>query len=131
VSAKYFEDLEVWKLSRELSNKIYNVSNNGRFTKDFGLRNQIRKAAVSTMSNIAEGYERGGNQEFIQFLSISKASCGEVRSQLYVAMDQCYINKKKCEQLIDNFKKLSIMINNFIEYLKCGRYKGTKYKMPQ
>lgn len=131
MSVKYFEDLEVWILSRKLTNKIYNVSNDGRFAKDFGLRDQIRRAAVSIMSNIAEGYERGGNQEFIQFLSIAKASCGEVRSQLYVAMDQNYINKKECEQLIDVFKKLSIMINNFIEYLKGSRYKGTKYKMPK
>jgi len=131
MSAKYFEDLEVWKLSRELTNKIYNVSNDGRFAKDYGLRDQIRRAAVSIMSNIAEGYERGGNQEFKQFLSIAKASCGEVRSQLYVAMDQCYIDKIKCEQIIDKCKKLSIMINNFIEYLKVSGYKGTKYKMPK
>ncbi len=128
MTAKYFEDLEVWILSRELTNKIYNASSGGRFAKDFGLRDQIRKAAVSIMSNIAEGYERGGNQEFIQFLSIAKASCGEVRSQLYVAMDQCYVGKPECEQLIDEFKKLSIMMNNFIEYLKGSRYKGTKYK---
>ena len=128
MSARYFEDLEVWILSRELTNKIYNVSSDGRFAKDFGLRDQIRRSAVSIMSNIAEGYERGGNKEFIQFLSIAKASCGEVRSQLYVAMDQCYVGKTECEQLIDEFKKLSIMIHNFIEYLKGSRHKGTKYK---
>ena len=128
MAVKYFEDLEVWRLSRELTNKIYNASSDGRFAKDFGLRDQIRRAAVSIMSNIAEGYERGGNQEFIQFLSITKASCGEVRSQLYVAMDQYYVGKTKCEQLIDEFKKLSIMINNFIKYLKGSKYKGTKYK---
>jgi len=128
MAVKYFEDLEVWILSRELTNKIYNVSSDGRFAKDFGLRDQIRRATVSIMSNIAEGYERGGNKEFIQFLSIAKASCGEVRSQLYVAMDQNYVGKKGCEQLIDEFKKLPIMINNFIEYLKGSRYKGTKYK---
>ncbi|GJQ60165.1 MAG: four helix bundle protein [Candidatus Scalindua sp. AMX11] len=131
MAAKYFEDLEIWILSRELTNKIYSVSNDGRFAKDYGLRDQIRRAAVSIMSNIAEGYERGGNQEFIQFLSIAKASCGEVRSQLYLAMDQCYIKKAECEQVIDTFKKLSIMINNFIEYLKGSGYKGTKYKMPK
>ncbi|MCR4289795.1 MAG: four helix bundle protein [Candidatus Scalindua sp.] len=131
MTAKYFEDLEIWKLSRELTNKIYNVSNDGKFAKDFGLRDQIRRAAVSIMSNIAEGYERGGNQEFIQFLSIAKASCGEVRSQLYVAMDQCYIGNTKCELIIDECRKLSIMINNFIEYLKGNRYKGAKYKTPE
>ncbi len=131
MSAKYFEDLEVWKLSRKLTNTIYSLSNDGRFAKNYGLRDQIRRASVSIMSNIAEGYERGGNQEFIQFMSIAKASCGEVRSQLYVAMDQNYVGKTKCEQLIDEFKKLSIMINNFIEYLKGSRYKGTKYKMPK
>ena len=128
MAAKYFEDLEVWILSRELTYKIYNVSSDGRFANDFGLRDQIRRAAVSIMSNIAEGYERGGNKEFIQFLSIAKASCGEARSQLYVAMDQSYVSKTECEQLIDEFKKLSIMMNNFIEYLKSSRYKGTKYK---
>ena len=105
MAVKYFEDLEVWILSRELTNKIYNVSSDGRFAKDFGLRDQIRRATVSIMSNIAEGYEGGGNKEFIQFLSIAKASCGEVRSQLYVATDQNYVGKKGCEQLIDEFKK--------------------------
>ena len=127
---KYFEDLEVWKSSRELTRKIYKVTGDGSFSKDFGLRDQIRRASVSVMSNIAEGYERGGNQEFIQFLSIAKGSCGEVRCQLYVALDQGYVNSKECEQLIDLFKKLSIMINNFMEYLKKSPYKGAKYKSP-
>jgi len=128
---KYFEDLEVWKTARELTNRIYGITANGSFSKDYGLRDQIRRAAVSVMSNIAEGYERGGNQEFIQFLSIAKGSSGEVRSQLYVAMDQEYIDKRKSELLIDAFKKLSIMINNFMEYLKGSRFKGSKYKMPR
>jgi four helix bundle protein len=127
----YFEDLEVWKTARELTSRIYGITANGSFSKDYGLRDQIRRAAVSIMSNIAEGYERGGNQEFIQFLSIAKGSSGEVRSQLYVAMDQGYVEKKECELLIDAFKKLSIMINNFMEYLKGSRYKGPKYKMPR
>ena len=127
----YFEDLEVWKTARELTNRIYGITANGSFLKDSGLRDQIRRAAVSIMSNIAEGYERSGNQELIQFLSIAKGSSGEVRSQLYVAMDQEYIDKRKNELLIDAFKKLSIMINNFMEYLKGSRYKGPKYKMPR
>ncbi|MDP2842635.1 MAG: four helix bundle protein [Acetobacterium sp.] len=105
----YFEDLEVWKTARELTNRIYGITADGSFSKDYGLRDQIRRAAVSVMSNIAEGYERGGNQELIQFLSIAKGSSGEVRSQLYVAMDQEYIDKRKSELLIDAFKKLPIM----------------------
>lgn len=130
MSIKYFEDLSIWKLSRELTNRIYKATGADEFSKDFGLKDQIRRASVSVMSNIAEGYERGGNQEFIQFLSIAKGSCGEVRSQLYVAMDQDYIAKDDGEQLIEDFKKLSIMINNLIEYLKGSSYKGTKYKKP-
>lgn len=128
---KYFEDLEVWKSARELTSRIYAITADGAFSKDFGLRDQIRRAAVSIMSNIAEGYERGGNQELIQFLSIAKGSCGEVRCQLYVALDQGYVDRKECEKLIDLFKKLSIMINNFMEYLKGSHFKGSKYKMPR
>ncbi|MEW6086853.1 MAG: four helix bundle protein [bacterium] len=128
---KYFEDLEVWKSARELTNKIYKITNSGNFSKDYGLRDQIRRASVSIMSNIAEGYERSGNQELIQFLSIAKGSCGEVRTQLYVAMDQEYLDKKQCEELISAFKKISIMLNNFMEYLKGSRLKGVKYKMPR
>ena len=127
----YFEDLEVWKLSRILTNRIYAASNDGKLSKDYDLKSQIRRAAVSVMSNIAEGYERGGNQEFFQFLSIAKASCGEVRSQLYLARDQTYIAESECDKLIDAFKKLSIMLNNFMESLKGSPYKGPKYKMPK
>ena len=129
--ARNFEDLEVWKSARELTNRIYKASGNGAFSKDYGLRDQIRRASVSIMSNIAEGYERGGNQELIQFLSIAKGSCGEVRCQLYVAGDEGYIDKKECGQLVDAFRRLSIMINNFMDYLRRSPYKGPKYKMPK
>ena len=127
----YFEDLEVWKSARELTNRIYKISNNSGFSKDYGLRDQIRRAAVSIMSNIAEGYERGGNQELIQFLSIAKGSCGEVRCQLYVAGDQGYITQQELKPLIEHCKRISIMINNFMEHLKGSRFKGSKYKMPE
>jgi four helix bundle protein len=84
---KRFEDIEGWKEARELVSAIYAVSSKGSFAKDSELRDQIRRAAVSVMSSIAEGFERGGDKEFSQFLSLAKASCGEVRSQLYVALD--------------------------------------------
>lgn len=76
-------------------------------------------------------YERGGNQEFIQFFSIAKASCGEVRSQLYLVRDQKYVAEDECDKLIDAFKKLSVMLNNFMKSLKSSPYKGAKYKMPR
>jgi len=127
---KHFEDLEIWKNARELTRKIYSLTKTEPFARDYGLCDQIRRASVSIMSNIAEGYERGGNQELIQFLSIAKGSSGEVRSQLYVALDQEYVDEKECMELIDEFRKLSIMINNFMEYLKGSPYRGKKYKQP-
>jgi len=126
-----FEDLEVWKSARELTNSIYKISNNSAFSKDYGLRDQIRRASVSIISNIAEGYERGGNQELIQFLSIAKGSCGEVRCQLYIAGDHGYITQQELKPLIEHCKRISIMLNNFMEHLKSSRFKGTKYKMPK
>ena len=126
-----FEDLEVWKSARELTNRIYKITTDGAFSKDYGLRDQIRRASVSIMSNIAEGYERGGNQELIQFLSIAKGSCGEVRCQLYIAGDQDYITQQELKPLIEQCKRISIMISNFMKHLKGSRFKGTKYKMPK
>lgn len=115
-------------MARELTKIIYNITKKESFSKDYGLRDQIRKASVSVMSNIAEGFERGGNQEFIQFLYIAKGSCGEVRSQLYVSFDQNYINKNEFEEINIFLRKLSVMISNFIEYLKKSGLKGEKFK---
>ncbi len=83
---KSFEEIESWQKARELTRKVYTVSNQGAFTKDFGLRDQIRRASVSIMSNIAEGFERDGNREFLQFLTVAKGSSGEVRAQLYLLL---------------------------------------------
>ena len=128
MTVKTFEDLEMWQLARALTSKIYQLTKSGKFARDFGLCNQIQRASVSVMSNIAEGYERGGNREFMQFLAIAKGSCGEVRCQLYVARDQQYIPQSEAEPLIDQHKKLSIMIYKFMEHLKGSKFKGHKYK---
>ncbi len=128
MTIKYFEDLEVWKEARRLTREIYRLTQDGKFSRDFGLREQIRRAAVSVMSNIAEGFERGGNQEFIQFLYVAKGSCGDVRSQLYVALDQGYVGQAEFDEVTKLARRLSIMITNFIDYLKSSRLKGRKFK---
>jgi four helix bundle protein len=89
-----FQEIQAWQKARELVGMIYDVTGQGRFAKDFALRDQLRRAAVSIMSNIAEGHGRGGTKEFIQFLSIAKGSVSEVESQLYVAIDQDYVDQE-------------------------------------
>src|SRR5205085_6049224 len=96
-----FEDIVAWQKARVLTKEIYASTKVGLFAKDYGLRDQIQRASVSTMSNIAEGFERGGDKEFIQFLSNSKGSCGEVKSQLSVALDQSYISAVSFGQLCE------------------------------
>lgn len=128
MAVRYFEDLEVWKEARRLTNEVYKATQSPVFSKDFDLRDQMQRAAVSVMSNIAEGFERGGNQEFIQFLYIAKGSCGEVRSQLYVALDQGYIAQERFAQMCNSFKKLSGMLAGLIDYLKGSRMRGEKFK---
>jgi four helix bundle protein len=121
-----FEDIEVWQKARELTREIYALSNEGLFARDFGLRDQIRRASVSVMSNIAEGFERGSNKEFIQYLYIAKGSAGEVRAQLYVALDQTYINQAKFNLSNKNATEISRMLSGFINYLNKSSYKGAK-----
>ena len=117
-TVKQFEDLGVWQDARALVKEIYATSKQHAFYRDIGLREQIRRAATSTMSNIAEGFERGTRKEFIQFLNISKGSIGEVRSQLYVAVDQEYLPEKDFTTLRDSAMSLSRRIAKFIRYLE-------------
>lgn len=124
---KNFEDLEIWQAARRLAQEIYTCSRSPKFSKDFALRDQMQRAAVSVMSNIAEGFERGGNQEFVQFLYIAKGSCGEVRSQLYVALDQDYVDRKLVDSLLIALKRLSVRIKHLIDHLKQSGMRGPKY----
>ena len=95
-----FEDIIAWQKARLLTARIYQVTGQGKFDRDFGLKDQIRRAAVSIMSNIAEGFERGKPSEFHQFLSIAKGSCAELRSQLYIAFDAGYLDQEIFNQLM-------------------------------
>lgn len=105
-----FEDLIAWQKARELVKDIYHVTNSGDFSRDFGLRDQIRRAAVSIMSNIAEGFERGSQADFHRFLVIAKASCAEVRSQLYIASDIGYLTETDFKKLMDKATEASRII---------------------
>jgi four helix bundle protein len=124
---KNFEDLEIWQLARRLTQEIYTLGGTPKFAKDHALKDQMQRAAVSIMSNIAEGFERGGNQEFTQYLYVAKASCGEVRSQLYVALDQEYVDQKKTDDLLAVMQRLSVMIKHLIDHLKRSGMRGPKY----
>jgi four helix bundle protein len=123
-----FEDLDAWKKARELTKSVYQVTSAGEFARDFGLRDQIRRAAVSVMSNIAEGFERDGSKEFLQFLSQAKGSCGEVRAQLYVAFDQAYLTDVQLHGLIEKAMEVSRLIAGLMKYLSTSDIRGTKYK---
>lgn len=123
-----FEDLFCWQLSRELTNKIYEATRDKNKFRDWSLANQIQRAAVSIMSNIAEGFERGTREEQIHFYYIAKASCGEVRCQLYIAFDQKYISESELDNLINLSKRTSAAIYRFIESIKVSKYKGLKFR---
>ena len=116
-----FEDLIAWQKSRELTRQIYSVTNKGLFSKDFGLRDQIRRASVSTMSNLAEGFERGGRAEFHQFVVIAKGSSAEVRSQLYVALDVGYITKKEFKEIMGLADEVSRIVGGLRSALQKQR----------
>jgi four helix bundle protein len=117
-TAKRFEELEVWQKAKELTNLIYRVSLVGAFAKDFGLRDQMRRASVSVMSNIAEGFEGQTQAIFIQYLSRAKGSAGELRAQLYIALEQGYISKEEFNMAYSLAETCSKQIARFIQYLE-------------
>jgi four helix bundle protein len=113
-----FEEIEAWKTARQLTNLVYKVSEQRIFAKDFGLKDQIRRASVSVMSNIAEGFESRTDTQFINYLGHAKGSSGEVRSQLYVALDLKYISQEQFAEGYEFADKVSRQISRFMEYLE-------------
>lgn len=115
---KKFEEIEAWQKSREIVNSIYKISNRSSFSKDFALRDQIHRAVISIPSNIAEGFSRKSNKEFIQYLFIAKGSAAEIQTQLYLALDQKYITQGEFDKLYEDLEVISKQISKFITYLK-------------
>jgi len=115
---KSFEDIEAWKKAREITSLIYKATGKDKFNKDYGLKDQIQRASVSIMSNIAEGFDSSTNPEFARYLSIARRSASEVQSQLYIALDQGYIIKEEFDALYNKTEETRKMITGFIKYLK-------------
>ena len=122
-----FEDLEIWQLGREICQLVWNLFETTSLGKDYELRNQMNRSSGSIMYNISEGFERNGRREFINFLSYSKGSCGELRSQLYRALDRNQISKEEFEQLKDKTIIESKKIGAFMSYLVKSDIKGSKF----
>jgi len=123
-----FEDLEIWQKARALNQEVIRICKYPFLSKDFEMVKHIKKTSGSIMDNIAEGFERGGKTEFRQFLSISKGSSGEIKSQFYRCLDSEYIDKVEFDQLYHLSDEISKMINGFINYLNKSEFKGTKFK---
>ena len=123
-----FQDLDAWKLGRELAREIYSESSMGNFSKDFGLKDQVRRSAVSIVSNIAEGFERNGDKQFIQYLYMAKGSIGELRTQLCIASDLNYLTEESFQRLWNMATRTGEVISGLIRYLKKSELTGTKYK---
>lgn len=130
-----FEDIEAWKTARELTHMIYSLTEQDQFARDFGLKNQIQRASVSVMSNIAEGFESRTQAQFLEYLGRSKASAGEVRCQLYIALDLNYLSQEQFNLVFDLADKSSRQIARFMEYLETHpqtrrvRDEGSEYEV--
>jgi four helix bundle protein len=122
-----FEDIEAWKKARELTNIIYEVTSQGKIAADFSLKDQLRRASVSIMANIAEGFEREGNKEFRQFLAMAKGSVGEVKALLYVALDAGLTSSEQFQRIIALADEASRLLAGFLRYLKASDKKGSKF----
>ena len=131
VAANQFEDLHVYQRARELTNAVYKLTRSQGFVKDLSLADQIRRASVSVLANIAEGFERGSTTEFVQFLYIAKGSSGEVRAHLQIALDQAYITAQEQEPLVVLARRISGMISNLIAHLQTSKYRGEKFRRPE
>lgn len=123
-----FEDLEVWQKAREICKYIFILTCRDPFSKDYSLKDQIKRSSGSVMDNIAEGFERGGNKEFTNFLTISKGSLGEVRSQTDRAFDYGYITIENLDHLLNETNSLTERLGKFISYLRNSEFKGVKFK---
>ena len=125
---KKLEDIESWQIAREISKEIYRLSKIGDFAKDFELKGQARASSGSMMDNIAEGFDRGSKNEFVQFLTIAKGSAGELKSQLYRAVDNKYISQTDFYNLYSETDKYSKMVAGLISYLNQSDIRGQKFK---
>jgi four helix bundle protein len=123
-----FEDMDVWRQSRALVRKIFDLTRRASFKQDRWLKYQMRAAAGSLMSNVAEGFERNGNKEFVQFLIIAKGSAGELRSQLYIAADQQFLGPRDFEVLKSECVCISRSLSGLIRYLNASKMKGVRFK---
>jgi four helix bundle protein len=116
-----FEDLKIWQIALKITKEIYDITSKKEFSKDFSLRDQIRRAIISVSSNIVEGFEKNNNNEFIRFLKIAKGSIGEVKNQLYIALAVNYINQEEFEKLNNELIELTNQVGKFISYLETNK----------
>jgi four helix bundle protein len=125
---KSFEEIEAWQKARELTRAVYDASKHGPLARDFALRDQMRSSSVSVMSNIAEGFERGGNKEFVQFPAQAGGSAAEVRSHLYVAADQGYLESRAFDELAEQTREICRMLTGLMECLQKAKITGPKFR---